>query len=93
MQVLSTLWVDKENFHVRISPYSPGGKVSGSLVTASSVEDLKQVSGKDKVILLKGESAREQYGHRGGLRFVHLSKVIHVPEKSAPQCQENSDPF
>ena len=56
----ASLWVDEEYFPVRISPYSPGGKVSGPLVTVSSVEELKQVSGKGQVVLLKGEITREQ---------------------------------
>ncbi len=56
----ATLQVDGEDFSVMVSPYSRGGKVSAPLVTLSSVEELKQVEGEGKVILLKGEIAREQ---------------------------------
>ena len=54
------MWVDEETVSVRISPYSPGGKVSAPLVTVSSLEELKHVPGEGMVVLLKGEIAREQ---------------------------------
>ncbi len=56
----ATLRVDGETFPVQISPYSLEGKVSAPLCTVSTVDELKQVDGKGKIVLLKGEIARKQ---------------------------------
>jgi len=56
----ASLRVNEGNFSVNISPYSPGGRVNAPLVAVSSLEELKQARGEGKVVLLKGEIAREQ---------------------------------
>lgn len=56
----AALSVDGEHFSVKVSPYSPGGEVSAPLIAVSSAEELKKVRGEGKVLLLKGEIAREQ---------------------------------
>ncbi len=54
------LRVEGETFPVLISPYCPGGRVRAPLCTASTVDELKQIDGEGKVVLLKGEIAQEQ---------------------------------
>ncbi len=56
----ASLCADGEAFPVQISPYSPEGKVCAPLCTVSTVDELKQVDGEGKIVLVKGEIAREQ---------------------------------
>jgi aminopeptidase YwaD len=51
---------DEENFDVLVSPYSPGFRGEGELISASTSEELSEINAKNKIIFLYGEVAREQ---------------------------------
>jgi len=51
---------DGENFDVLVSPYSPGFRGEGELISASTIEELSRINSKNKIIFLFGEIAREQ---------------------------------
>ena len=56
----ATLKTDEENFDVLVSPYSPGFRGEGELISASTSEELSEINAKNKIIFLYGEIAREQ---------------------------------
>lgn len=45
---------------VLVSPYSPGFRGEGELISASNAEELSKINARDKIIFLFGEIAREQ---------------------------------
>ena len=54
------LSVDNRSFDVFVSPYSLGCDVLAELVVVSTVEELEMIDAAGKVLLLRGEIAREQ---------------------------------
>jgi aminopeptidase YwaD len=54
------LSIEGESFEVHASPYSLGCRVSAPLVVANRLEELKDVEVGDKVLMLRGELAKEQ---------------------------------
>jgi aminopeptidase YwaD len=76
------LAVGGEPFEVFVSPYSLGCRVAGLLTVVSTVEELEalNIDNKDKIVLLRGEIAREQlmpkdfpfYNPDEHKRIVHL---------------------
>jgi len=52
--------VDDTEYEAQISPYSPAVELKAELVTASNIEQLEKLEGKDKVVLLSGELVKEQ---------------------------------
>jgi aminopeptidase YwaD len=56
----ASLSLNDEQFEVLVGPFSPGCRVAAQLVVASSVEELESAKVHDKILLLRGEIAREQ---------------------------------
>lgn len=59
-QAGATLEAGGNVFQVLASPYSRGCRVKAPLCTASSIDELQGVDGAEKIILLRGELAKEQ---------------------------------
>ena len=55
-----TLSVEGDHYEANISPYSLGCKVSAPLVTVSTLDQLIAVEARNKVLLVRGELAKEQ---------------------------------
>ncbi|MGD8820303.1 MAG: M28 family peptidase [Anaerolineae bacterium] len=74
------LAVDGEPFAVMISPYSLGCRVTAPLIVASALDELEALDAQDKILLLRGELAKEQlvpknypfYGSERHQRIIHL---------------------
>jgi aminopeptidase YwaD len=49
-----------ERFEVQVSPFSPGGACRAPVEVISTVEELEATSLTDRIVLLRGEIAREQ---------------------------------
>ncbi len=56
----ASLSLNGEQFEVHAGPFTPGCQAQAQLVVASSVEELQAVNVRDKILLLRGEIAREQ---------------------------------
>ena len=56
----ATLTVNGQSFHAQVSPYSRGCNVESLLETVSTFGELEAVDAEGKVLLLRGEIAREQ---------------------------------
>ena len=56
----ATLTVNGQSFHAQTSPYSLGCSVASPLETVSTVGELEAVDAEGKVLLLRGEIAKEQ---------------------------------
>jgi aminopeptidase YwaD len=56
----ASLVIGEQSFEVFSSPYSLGCEFTAPLVSVTSVEELEVVETKSKILLLKGEIAREQ---------------------------------
>ena len=54
------LSVEDESFEIQASPYSLGVELSAPLAAAATLEELKAVEVRDKVLMLHGELAKEQ---------------------------------
>ena len=54
------LTVEGEPFEAFVSPYSLGCQVRAPLIVASSVAELESIQAEDKILLLRGEIAKEQ---------------------------------
>ena len=52
--------VDDEEYEANISPYSPNIETQAELVTVANLEELREVEGKDKIVLLTDELVKEQ---------------------------------
>ncbi|MGM0446367.1 MAG: M28 family peptidase [Bacillota bacterium] len=52
--------VDSNEYKASISPYSPSAKIEGDLCTASNLEELRKIDGKDKIVLLTDDLTKEQ---------------------------------
>ncbi len=78
----STLTATGESFETFVSPYSLGCQVSAPLVVASTVEALEIVDASDKVLLLRGDIAKEQLMPKNFPFYNpdHHKRVIHLLE-------------
>jgi len=56
----ASLTAGAEAFEVRPSPYSLGVRTDAPLAVVSTVEELEAVDAADRVLLVRGEIAREQ---------------------------------
>ena len=55
-----SLQVDKDYYEANISPYSPSIEVEAKLCTASNLEELKKLEGRNKIVLLTDDLCKEQ---------------------------------
>ena len=84
----ANLKFDEESFEVLVSPYSPGFRGEGELVSASTIEELSKINANNKIIFLFGEIAREQLMPK---KFVFYNpeehqKIISILEKSGAKA-------
>ena len=56
----ASLLVGGKSFDVLVSPYAPGCRVEGELVSISTIAELEKAEITGKIVLLHGEIAREQ---------------------------------
>jgi aminopeptidase YwaD len=82
------LSVEGTSFEVLVSPYSLGCQVGAPLVVASTVEELEATEATGKVILLRGELAKEQLMPKN-FPFYNPDehkRIIHLLETKKPQA-------
>ena len=75
-------------FEVLVSPYSLGCTVEEQLVSASSLEELKHIDAKGKIMLLYGEIAKEQLMPKNFVFFnpeAH-KRIISLLEQTRPKA-------
>ena len=84
----ATLKSEEENFNVLVSPYSPGFRGEGELISASTIEELSKVNAKNKIIFLFGEIAREQLMPKNFIFYnpEEHQKIISVLENSGAKA-------
>lgn len=71
-------------FPVNVSPYSIGCDIKAELVKASSIEELKNLDARGKIILLIGQTAKEQLMPKNFIFYnpQHHKEIISLLEKS-----------
>jgi aminopeptidase YwaD len=82
------LTVNHEPFDVFVSPYSLGCHLSAPLAVVSSVEELETVEAANKIILARGNIAKEQLMPKN-FPFYNPDehkRIIHLLETKAPQA-------
>jgi aminopeptidase YwaD len=82
------LAVNSEPFDAFVSPYSLGCNLSASLVVISSVEELETVDAANKIILARGNIAKEQLMPKN-FPFYNPDehkRIIHLLETKVPQA-------
>ena len=79
---------DDETFNVLVSPYSPGFRGEGELVSASTIEELSAINANNKIILLYGEIAREQLMPKNFVFYnpEEHQKIISILENSGAKA-------
>jgi len=79
---------DGETFDVLVSPYSPGFRGEGELVSASTIEELSAINANNKIILLYGEIAREQLMPKNFVFYnpEEHQKIISILENSGAKA-------
>ena len=84
----ATLKTDEENFNVLVSPYSPGFRGEGELISASTSEQLSEINAKNKIIFLYGEIAREQLMPKNFVFYnpEEHQKIISILENSGAKA-------
>jgi aminopeptidase YwaD len=82
------LTVDGIPFAAFVSPYSVGCHLSAPLTVGTSVEDLEAVDISNKIVLLRGDIAKEQLMPKNFPFYNpdHHKRVIHLLETSGPQA-------
>ncbi len=82
------LTVDGTAFEAFVSPYSLGCQVSAPLVIASTVEELEAADATDKIILLRGDLAKEQLMPKNFTFYNpdRHKKIIRLLETKNPQA-------
>jgi aminopeptidase YwaD len=82
------LTVDGAPFEVLVSPYSLGGRVSAPLVVASTVDELEALEPSGKVLLLRGEIAKEQLMPKDFPFYNpdHHQHIVHLLETKGPRA-------
>ncbi len=75
-------------FHARVSPYTLGGAARGPLVTVSTVEELESAQVTSRVVLLRGEIAKEQLMPKNFVFYNpdHHKRIIGLLEAKRPQA-------
>ena len=73
----ATLTVNGQSFHAQTSPYSLGCSVASPLETVSTVGELEAVDAEGKVLLLRGEIAKEQLMPKN-FRFYNPEEHQHI---------------
>jgi aminopeptidase YwaD len=75
-------------FAAFVSPYSVGCHLSAPLTVGTSVEDLEAVDISNKIVLLRGDIAKEQLMPKNFPFYNpdHHKRVIHLLETSGPQA-------
>jgi len=73
----ATLTVNGQSFHAQVSPYSLGRNVESPLETVSTVGELEAVDAEGKVLLLRGEIAKEQLMPKN-FRFYNPEEHQHI---------------
>ena len=73
----ATPTVNGQSFHAQVSPYSRGCNVESLLETVSTVGELEAVDAEGKVLLLRGEIAREQLMPKN-FRFYNPEEHQHI---------------
>lgn len=56
----ASLSLNGDQFQVLVGPFSPGCRVEAPLTAVSTIEELEAADVRDKILLLRGEIAREQ---------------------------------
>jgi len=80
------LTVDGEAFAAFVSPYSLGGHLSAPLIVASTVEELEAIEASNKIILLRGDLAKEQLMPKNFTFYNpdHHQRIIRLLETKGP---------
>ena len=73
----ATLTVNGQSLHAQVSPYSLGCSVELPLETVSTVSELEAVDAEGKVLLLRGEIAKEQLMPKN-FRFYNPEEHQHI---------------
>ena len=77
---------DSESFEAFISPYSLGCRLTAPLAVVSTVDELEMVEAVGKVLLLRGEIAKEQLMPKNFTFFnpEQHQKIVHLLESKGP---------
>ncbi|HUW13154.1 MAG TPA: hypothetical protein VM537_25750, partial [Anaerolineae bacterium] len=84
----ASLAVEGELFEVLVSPYSLGGQARAPLVVVSTMEELEAVETSKKILLMRGDLAREQLMPKS-FPFYNPDRhqrIIHLLEKKKPRA-------
>lgn len=82
------LTIGGEPFEVLVSPYSLGCRVAGLLTVVSTVEELEAINISNKIVLLRGDIAREQLMPKD-FPFYNPDehkRIIHLLETKEPRA-------
>ena len=82
------LTIEGEPFEVLVSPYSLGGQARAPLVVVSTMEELEAVETSKKILLMRGDLAREQLMPKN-FPFYNPDRhqrIIHLLEKKKPRA-------
>jgi aminopeptidase YwaD len=82
----ANLNVDQSSFEVFVSPYSLGCRASAPLVVISTVDELEHDEITDRIVLLRGDIAREQLMPKNFPFYNpdHHRHIIHLLESKKP---------
>ncbi|MEA1959104.1 MAG: M28 family peptidase [Chloroflexota bacterium] len=84
----ANLQADSLSFEVFVSPYSLSCDAEEQLISVSSIEELKQIDIKGKIVLLHGEIAKEQLMPKNFVFYnpEEHQQIISLLEKSRPKA-------
>lgn len=84
----ATLTCEEKSFDVLVSPYSVGFTGEAELISASDVNELENLHATDKIILLRGEIAREQLMPKNFVFYnpEEHQKIISLLERSGAKA-------
>ncbi|MDP8246505.1 MAG: M28 family peptidase [Candidatus Tritonobacter lacicola] len=82
------LTIDGETFEVFVSPYTLACHISAPLVIASIVEELEASEISNKILLLRGDIAKEQLMPKNFTFYNpdHHKRIVHLLESKKPQA-------
>jgi aminopeptidase YwaD len=82
------LTVGDQAYEAFVSPYSLGCQVRAPLVVASTLEELKAAEASDRVLLVRGDIAKEQLMPKNFAFYNpdHHKAIVHLLETQAPQA-------